>query len=509
MTKPKKIVALVSSAKSDLPIIQLGNISDAATKGEQVLLDAGVEIYQYAGTLVRPIVETVTAANGHKTKIARLKPVEFTYLRDLLSRQALWQAFNIREKKWVERDPPKEIAQTILARSGEWKFPVIVGVITTPTMRPDGSLLTEAGFDPATQLLLVGPPTMPQIPDEPTMEDARLALSTLEDLLREFPFADEVSKAVALSAIITPIARGAYSVAPMHVCTAPNSGSGKSYLWDVVASIAIGQPMPVMAAGRTEEETEKRLGAALMVGQPLISIDNVTGGLGGDALCIVVERSSVNMRILGLSQQARIEARGTTFYASGNNISIIGDVCRRVITVTLNPGMDRPELREFNGNPVANVMSNRGACIAAALTICRAYMAAGRPKPAKRLGSFEGWSDVVRSALIWLGAADPVASMELATAQDPERLELQAMMEGWAEAIGVGYSNRCTLADVIDKPDDCIAAAVQAVAGKKQKAEARSLGSWFRKNKDRVLGGHCFKSDPNDKGKSKWWLEPI
>jgi len=32
--------------------------------------------------------------------------------------------------------------------------------------------------------------------------------------------------------------------------------------------------MPVMAVGGNEEETEKRLGAALLAGQPLISIDN-------------------------------------------------------------------------------------------------------------------------------------------------------------------------------------------------------------------------------------------
>ena len=33
------------------------------------------------------------------------------------------------------------------------------------------------------------------------------------------------------------------------------------------AAIALGQPCPVMAAGRSEEETEKRLGAALLAGQ--------------------------------------------------------------------------------------------------------------------------------------------------------------------------------------------------------------------------------------------------
>jgi len=274
-----------------------------------------------------------------------------------------------------------------------------------------------------------------------------------------------------------------------------------------------------MAAGRSEEETEKRLGAALMAGQPLISIDNVTGGLGGDALCIAIERSSVNMRILGLSQQARIEARGTSFFASGNNISIVGDVCRRVITTTLNPGIERPELREFQSNPVAKVMAARGDFIAAALTICRAYHAAGRPQPARRLASFEGWSDTVRSALIWLGKADPVLSMETATAQDPERLELQAMMGAWAEAIGDG--TKCTLAELVKTADAKIPgsselqypdlfAALQVAGGRKQKADAASLANWFRKNCDRVQGNHCFKvNSTRGKGGSGWWLQKL
>jgi putative DNA primase/helicase len=51
-----------------------------------------------------------------------------------------------------------------------------------------------------------------------------------------------------------------------------------------------------MAAGRTEEETEKRLGAALLAWQPLISIDNVNGELGGDALCQIIERPVVEIR---------------------------------------------------------------------------------------------------------------------------------------------------------------------------------------------------------------------
>jgi hypothetical protein len=173
-----------------------------------------------------------------------------------------------------------------------------------------------------------------------------------------------VDRAVALSAFITPVVRGAFLTTPMHVARAPVAGSGKSYMFDVVAAISIGQFMPVIAAGPSEEELEKRLGTAMMTGQPLISIDNVNGELKGDALCQIIERPVVDIRILGRSERVRIEARGTTIFCTGNNIILVGDLCRRVITATLDPKLERPELRVFAGNPVDKVLADRGAYVA-------------------------------------------------------------------------------------------------------------------------------------------------
>ena len=154
--------------------------------------------------------------------------------------------------------------------------------------------------------------------------------------------------------------------------------------------------------------------------RPLISIDNVNGDLSGDCLCQIIERPLVEIRILGLSKNMRIEARGTTIYCTGNNLTIVGDLCRRVITAVLDAAIERPELRTFKNNPVEKVLADRGKYIAACLTICRAYVLAGRPRKAKPLASFAGWSDCVRSALLWLGRADCVASQELTRAEDPE-----------------------------------------------------------------------------------------
>jgi hypothetical protein len=145
----------------------------------------------------------------------------------------------------------------------------------------------------------------------------------------------------------------------------------------------------------------------------------------------------------------KIEASGTTFFGSGNNIVIVGDLCRRTITATLDPRMERPELRIFTKDPVAIVLEQRGKYVAACLTICRAYFAAGRPDLAAKLASFEGWSDCVRSALIWLGCDDPVKSIEIAREEDPERTELSEMLMAWVNNVGLGYDARVKLAAVI------------------------------------------------------------
>jgi len=271
--------------------------------------------------------------------------------------------------------------------------------------------------------------------------------------------------------------------------------------------------MPVIAAGRNEEETEKRLGAALMVLQPLISIDNVNGTLGGDALCQAVERQIVKIRVLGLSKLIQVEPRGTTFFATGNNIAIHGDMTRRAIRGTLDPKMEHPELHQFKGNPVATVLADRGQYIAAAFCVVRAYLAAGRPNPAPKLASFEGWSDTVRSPLIWLGRADPCATMATVAADDPEQMTLVEVLAAWSRAIGTGYSRRLTIAKLlamIDEQDAVrnykrpeLRAALLATA---PRLDANGLGYWLRKYKGRIVGNLYLRNRPDVHG-ADWWLD--
>ena len=319
----------------------------------------------------------------------------------------------------------------LLAREGEWRIDRAVGIITTPTLRQDGTILSAPGYDPATRLYLA-PDTLqlPTIPAKPNRQQAEAALGKLRDLLSAFPFVGEVDRAVALSGIVTAVVRGAMSVSPLHAIRAHTAGTGKSFLVDIASVIATGRLCPVIAAGKTEEETEKRLGSLLRDAVPIVSIDNVNGELGGDMLCQLTERPLVRIRILGKTETPEFETKATVF-ATGNNLTLVGDMTRRTILCSLDAGVERPELRRFEFDPVQRVLQDRGAYVAAALTIALAYQAAGSPSVCSPIGSYAEWSAAVRAPLIWLGEADPVASMETARDEDPELAAVRALHGHW------------------------------------------------------------------------------
>jgi putative DNA primase/helicase len=529
-------VANEAPVAKKLQIIKIKpRISVVTSNTEQMLVNAKVPFYQRSGELVRPIITTVKAAHGHQTKTAQLKPVSSTYMRDTMCRHSIWQKFDGRKNKWVGATPPMNVAETLLARDGKWAFPEIVGVIATPTMRPDGTLLIKQGYDPVTRLLLIEPPPMPAIPDEPTRDDAMKALALVEALVKESPFVDDIAKAVGLAGIITAVVRGAFPVSPMFASTAPVAGTGKSFLWDIAAAISAGQRrMPVIAAG-DEAEIEKRMVGVLLSGQPLVSIDNVNGELKSDFLAQVIEQHILDIRPLGRSPLTRIETGALTTYCTGNNIVIVGDLCRRTITARLNAKKENPQYIQYTGDPISTILENRGTYIAACLTICRAYVVAGRPGLLPRLASFEGWSDIVRSALVWLGQADCIASMELTRAEDPQRAALSDVLTAWGSAITIGKGGRVTLAVIVELASEVTStgndygatpelvrpelnAALRAAvalggAGNGSgshftpKLDSVTLGRWCKANKERIVDGVYLMNQPSAKGVATWWIE--
>jgi putative DNA primase/helicase len=430
-----------SAGKTDdrKPVIRMeaGKVDRIATEAEDALIGTDADIFQRADHLVRPGHCEVSAADGRTTIAAGLHVLNHAALIEELTRAATWLKRDGRSRNWKAIDPPGLVAQVLAARAGRWRFRSIAGVVTCPTLRPDGSILLGRGYDPATRFYHMPDPSLRllEMPDRPRRDDAVSSLALLIGLLRGFPFVAEPDQAVALSLIVSAVIRGALGMVPVHAFTAPAPGTGKSYLADVTSAIISGRFCPVITLGHTEEELEKRLGAMLLAGYPIISLDNVSSGLAGDALCQVAERPLVRIRILGKSETPECEFRGI-ITANGNNLTIEGDMTRRAVVGKLDANMERPEEREFGFDPVRQILADRGSYVAAAMTVVRAYLAAGQPGKLRPLASYGAWSDLVRSALVWLGCADPIETMKEARDSDPMLTTLRTVLEFWRAVFG-------------------------------------------------------------------------
>lgn len=487
----------------------------AADEALAAMHQAKVPFYQRDRSLVRVSLAKAKTSDGEVIEIAGLINVTAPILGRSMGQSAEWEKL-LKSGEPVRIDPPKEVIEQVAAMSGEWPFPPVTGVISTPTLRQDGTILATSGYDDATGLVLVAPPPMPHIPDHPTRRDAAQSLDLLADLLAEFPFADEASRSVAFSMSLTTVLRGALLPAvPMHVATAPQPGTGKSFLADVSSAISTGERCAVIAWAPNMEETEKRLIGAALTGQQIIAIDNVSEMMSGDFLNQLTERPILQPRGLGSSNMPRI-ANSFTVFANGNNLSAPADLVRRTLICRLDANLENPEEREFKANPVHSVLQDRGKYIAAILTIGRAYIAAGSPTMCRPLPSFERWSGLIRSALMWLAMPDPCSSMDMARVEDPLRAARGALFSAWNGEIGTnpgGFTTSHLIEEAEIRTDfgfshPLFREACLTVAADRNgnTISGRRLGKWLSKNNNNKFRDLKLTVNLEDPTRPRWVL---
>jgi hypothetical protein len=488
--------------------LQAGEIAEAVDAAERALIKRG-GLYQSGNRIVYLGEEPVITANKNEVTASRIFERGEHALAEDLAEAASFTKYNARAKSLVVVNPPPLIVKTLMERVGRFKFPVLTGVINAPTLRPDGSLLSEPGYDPGTGLFFDPRGCeFPAIPRAPSREHAVAALGVIDDLIRHFPFVEDADRSVAISGILTYVARQSMCSAPLHAYTAPAAGSGKSKLVDIASIIATGREAGVIAQTASEDEMEKRIGALLLEGRSSVAIDNCTHPLDGNFLCSMLTQPTIDVRVLGKSKQVRVPTNAFAT-ATGNNLVISGDMTRRTALCRLDPRMERPELRKFDFDPVMRAKENRPKFVAAALTIMLAFKAAGSPQQATPLGSFEDWSSTVRDALIWLGRADPVKTMEYARATDNKLDDLASVLALWRTAIGPMV--RVTCRKLIDKAlranGSELKDALMAIAGQGTATiNAGRLGKWLGQNAQRRCNGMWIGRAGVESGSALWRL---
>lgn len=477
-------------------------------------------LFSYTGRLVRVYAAPESASGGvHRPRGALvLHPVDGSHLTELATAAAGHERYDARSEGYKPCDCPRRIADAYLAR-GNWpELRPLAGFIEAPTITLSGRLIHEPGHDSETGLFqaCAAIPGWSAPSAKPTRADAMAALNTLLALVREFPFDAEEDCVAVVAGIITGLLRRVLPAAPLLAVTAPTPGTGKTLIAETFAIIATGRRASVLSLGHDDAEAEKRLAGVLLAGDAVIALDNIERPLKGDLLCQVATQQFVRLRPLGASGMLSIPTHAL-MVATGNNLSIVGDLKRRVVLIRMDSGKEKPEERTFSHDHLEDVFARRGELIRAALTLPLSYLAAGAPavtvedddghaKEMPPLGGFEQWDRMVRRPLVWLGLANPLKASESLREQDPDLEGMRLLLGSWrdmfedkqktaAEIVAVGMSEggydeftkeqRATLKD-----------ALQLVCN--EKPNARRLGYWLRRHQNRIVDGMQVKQAGSD-----------
>lgn len=382
-----------------------------------------------------------------------ISPIGRSLLRTLCSAAAAWHKWDGRKKTHAKCTPPAEVVSG-LHEAGAWPgVPVVDGVTTVPVLRPDGSIYDEPGHDPITRYVYRPPYDYPPMPARPTQGDAATAAATLAGLISEFPISNEGGRPAWLALVLSLIARQAFDgPVPLTVVDSTTPGTGKTLLADAAAMIATGRGAARTPWSDEDEELRKRITAIAMAGDPVVLLDNLPQGQQITAPCLDAALTAAvwRDRVLGRTEMIEFPMLAS-WVVTGNNVSAVGDTMRRSLRIRLEADSDKPEERSgFKHDPLLPYLRReRPRFVMAALTILRGYILAGSPRQdIPRYGSFEGWSDLIRSSIVWAGRGDPCAAL---IAREPDadmaaEAHLQLLM-AWREAdiTGGGLTTRGVL----------------------------------------------------------------
>ncbi len=435
-----------------------------------------------------------------------------------------FERFDKRSNEWRPTDCKPTLAAGVMSAKNRWPFPKLKSVANAPILDPTtGRLLDVEGYDPDSQLILAlgDLRRWPGIPSEPTDVQVEDSVSRLWKPFELFPFDSRISVGVFFQTILTAAIRPLLSTAPGTAIDSPIAGSGKSKLCNSIAALA-GEEAGLLPGVSDKEEIRKRILALLRQGTRVVIFDNISLPLDSDALCVLFTGESYQDRILGETQNATVNTRALVLF-SGNNISIKGDLCRRILKCRIDPGCTKPWKRKFAFDPVDFCRDNRLQMIADALTVIRAGIQRG-PETPDRTASFEIWSDTVRRTVLLvrdldlLDVDDPVDAIDVTYELDPETAKLGALMSAWFDVFG---KTPVKISDLIRKATDTgpelnfndvnpeLLDALLEIAGEGHSVNSRRLGRWVERNRDRMVDSLKIVEAGKYNGLRMWKLQSI
>jgi len=408
--------------------------------------------------------------------------------------------------QWIPARPPKDVCETMLAICHQ--LPSLRGIVNVPVILADGSIHQDPGYQAFSKLYYepVGE-ALPPIPDHPTAADVQRALDLLlDDWLVDFQFADEASKAHAVAAVVTGVARELIpGTTPLFPIDAPTPGSGKGFLAQTIGLIVTGSLPEATTQPKEDDEMRKRITSFLREGRQVVFFDNIKWPLDSADLNAVLTTGVWSDRLLATNLAPAYRNR-SLWICTGNNLVLGPELARRSAWIRIDTKSDRPAERTgFKHDLFPWVTANRHLLVWAVLVLCRHWVASGSPRWHERaMGSFETWSETVGGILLCAGISGFLGNRErLYAVSDPDGEEWRAFIAAWSEELGDDAAGAGDLYTIVERRD----LLQHLFARKRNDATERSmrttLGNALRGARDRRVGRYFIRwlgTDPHSKG---------
>ena len=407
-------------------------------------------------------------------------------LRHMLARLARWVRENPKGDL-LPAPPPMTTVKSVLA-TPDPALPVLTGIVNTPVFGRSGTLITAPGYHPDARLLYVPAPgfTVPDIPKRPTEAEIAAARELIcDDLFGDFPFTGEAERAHVVALLLLGFLRGMVDgPTPLHLIEKPTPGTGATLMVDVVATILTGTGASVMTEGRDDEEWRKRVTAKLRQIPSIILIDNLRAKLDSSAVAAALTAPFWEDRVLGQSEMTRLPIR-CLWIATGNNPEFSNEMARRLVRIRLDANVERPWQRAGFRHPdlMVWIRANRARIVAACLTLCQAWIAAGKPRGTKTIGSYENWAQVIGGVLETAGIPGFLTNLEdMMAASDSEGAGWSAFIAAWWDRFGTAPVGSADLFDVAIACDP-----TPPMSGNNHHAQKTAFGMSISRMRDRVF----------------------
>ncbi len=389
--------------------------------------------YQRSCELVEPIMEWIATKGGNKERAnAQIRSIRPDRLEELMTRSIDFLKWNRDKKDFVLTNPPRWLVNQIHNR-GTWDtIRPLRGVVESPVLRPDGTLLCTPGYDEATGLIYKPNAHFDPIDPYPSAQTIKDSLARLFKLVKDFPFETRAHRSAWLAALLTVLCRPAFSgPAPLFLVDSNVRGAGKTKLVHLIGQIVMGANVDAMANINDDIEMEKRILGIAKAGYPITMIDDIAGTFGTPSLNNALTSTRFKGRTLGVTDLAGYDLQ-TVWFATGNNVQLFRDLARRVCHMRLLSEEQHPEYRNLP-DITGEVRANRSLYLNSALSLVLGWFGAGKPTvQVKSWGSFEGWSSLIRQIIIWCDEPDPGDTREgLTENSDVEAIALASLMSGW------------------------------------------------------------------------------